>query len=225
MRLAYARCSHGHNPSRFRKSCALFARIPKGVCPDNSFKCVQTLRFHCICYSKWWFAATISRFTLKGECVAYRADRNDVTHKMAFTLLLGSVCYAGGVAVTITHAKSSLIATASCTTGWLTVVLHSLRNTFIGSTFVARRAGRKQATSDMQINKSVIATNVSGSTGLMPKSISRRRRVEATAPINPSAMPMSVNFIPRRRTRLSMSPVRAPSAIRMPSSCLRCVTA
>ena len=114
---------------------------------------------------------------------------------------------------------------SSCATGWLTVVLYSLRNTFIGSTFVARRAGRKQATSEMHINKSVMAANVSGSTGLMPKSISRRRRVEAKAAINPSAMPMSVNFIPRLRTRLSTSLGRAPSAIRMPSSCLRCVTA
>ena len=42
----------------------------------------------------------------------------------------------------------------------------------------------------------------------MPKSISRRSRVEATAPINPSAMPMSVNF-PGLRTRLSMARARS----------------
>ena len=50
-------------------------------------------------------------------------------------------------------------------------------------------------------------------------------RVVAKAPATPSAAPISANDIPFLSTSFSTSLIRAPRAIRIPISCVRCATA
>src|SRR6266487_2726313 len=70
---------------------------------------------------------------------------------------------------------------------------HSYLSATIGSTFIARRAGTRLATIETPINNTEIATNVSGSVALTPKSrvaMNFVRKNEATTPI---ATPINAN--------------------------------
>ena len=73
---------------------------------------------------------------------------------------------------------------------------HSRRNATIGSTFVARRAGTYDANVATRPKSSDTATNVLGSSGVMPKSMPWRYREPAAAPTSPSATPVAVSNQP-----------------------------
>src|SRR5215510_6324371 len=72
---------------------------------------------------------------------------------------------------------------------------HSWRSDTIGSTFAARRAGMKQASSDTMINNNAIEPNVSGSVALTPFNIGIgkielvKTRVSARAKSKPALKP------------------------------------
>jgi hypothetical protein len=76
------------------------------------------------------------------------------------------------------------------------LLVYSPRNATIGSTFVARRAGRKQASNATAMSSRTGAANVAGSVALTPKSRFLIVRVNATDAIRPSAKPVSTNLIP-----------------------------
>src|SRR5262249_26783608 len=101
---------------------------------------------------------------------------------------------------------------------------HSCRKAVSGSTFVARRAGAKQASRATPTSSRGMETNVAGSVALTSKSSAFISLVSAKAPARPSPIPALTSFIPCPRTRRITSPVCAPSAIRTPISCVRCVT-
>src|SRR5215510_6106707 len=101
---------------------------------------------------------------------------------------------------------------------------HSHRSATIGFTLVARRAGIQQANSATAISKSVITANVIGSVGGTSNNRDFIHLVSEKAAVNPITTPMNTCFNPCMRTSFSTSPDCAPSAIRMPSSCVRCLT-
>src|SRR5262249_27136788 len=102
---------------------------------------------------------------------------------------------------------------------------HSHLNAIIGSTFVARRAGSQQASSATPASNVATMTKVTGSVTLTPNTKLLTNRVNAKAASKPRAMPINANLIPCPMTSFSTSRCCAPSAIRMPISCVRCVTA
>src|SRR5262249_16525387 len=73
---------------------------------------------------------------------------------------------------------------------------HSYLSATIGSTFVARRAGIQQASSDTAASSKTIPINVSGSLGLTPKSKLRIACPKASAAANPIANPDSASLLP-----------------------------
>src|SRR5262245_18641349 len=99
--------------------------------------------------------------------------------------------------------------------------VHSHRRAIIGSTFVARRAGIKQANSATQASEDDIKMNVSGSVTVTPYRSGSMTRVSAKAPIIPSANPESVSFSPCPVISHKMSRACAPRARRTPISCVR----
>src|SRR5262249_12395550 len=106
----------------------------------------------------------------------------------------------------------------------LLLVIYSQRSATIGSTFVVRRAGIQQATSATAINNNEITTNVSGSVALTPKRSFRINRVKISDASSPHPTPASVSFSPCRKTSRRTSRDCAPSATRMPTSCVRLAT-
>ena len=73
---------------------------------------------------------------------------------------------------------------------------YSCLRTFIGSTIVARRAGRKHAAVATQAMNAATETSVTGSVGRTLKSSVRIGRVRASAPATPITSPASVSFRP-----------------------------
>src|SRR5215813_4289188 len=73
---------------------------------------------------------------------------------------------------------------------------YSQRIAIIGSTFVARRAGIQQASRATNVNNSVMAPNVIGSTALTPNSMFDISRVSENEAASPRATPLATNFIP-----------------------------
>ncbi|MCG3162510.1 MAG: hypothetical protein JMDDDDMK_03769 [Acidobacteria bacterium] len=71
----------------------------------------------------------------------------------------------------------------------------------------------------------MITAYVTGSVALTPNSMLLINRVNASAAPNPIATPTSASVIPCFTTNPSTSRVCAPSAIRMPISCVRSATA
>jgi polyhydroxybutyrate depolymerase len=101
---------------------------------------------------------------------------------------------------------------------------HSHRRAVIGSTFIARRAGIQQASSATNVSNSVVRVIVNGSTADMPNNIFDINRVKKNEAAKPSATPSATNFIPWPTISFKTVPVCAPSAIRMPISCVRWAT-
>src|SRR5215208_2650989 len=93
-----------------------------------------------------------------------------------------------------------------------------------GFTRVARRAGMYEARVAIAASTRAMAPNVTGSVALTSNSIPLMRRVSARAPPRPSAIPTAASPAPCRTTSASTSRGEAPSAIRMPSSCVRWAT-
>src|SRR5258708_13566942 len=93
-----------------------------------------------------------------------------------------------------------------------------------GLTDAARQAGATQATTDTRIRIIAAPSKVSGSRGL-PPAHAPTTRPRATLSPSPTTIPAAsinaVELIPNRRTLVR----GAPRAIRMPTSCVRCVTA
>jgi len=75
------------------------------------------------------------------------------------------------------------------------------------------------------LNIPAAATNVNGSFSPTPKSRLLSKRTNANAAASPSTTPTPITAIPWPRIIFSTSLTCAPSAMRIPSSCVRCVTA
>ena len=101
---------------------------------------------------------------------------------------------------------------------------HSALRATIGSTFAALRAGIQQASNATISCRIAITVNVSGSVALTPKSKPCSNRVSAKAVSKPRPMPITINLMPCHKTSLRIALVCAPSASRMPISCVRSVT-
>src|SRR5262245_53926557 len=101
---------------------------------------------------------------------------------------------------------------------------YSYRNATIGSTLDARRAGMKQAISATIVSSAAATPKVHGSLGFTRKSMLlrlSRYRVNTKPPAMPSPTPINVNVIPCLKIMASILPRFAPSAMRMPISCVR----
>src|SRR5262245_122509 len=101
---------------------------------------------------------------------------------------------------------------------------YSHRKAIIGSTFAARRAGTKQASSATIVNNNATTMNVTGSVALTPNSKVFINRVRANAEVSPIATPAAPSFPPCAMTSFNTSLVCAPRAIRTPISCVRRAT-
>jgi indolepyruvate decarboxylase len=102
---------------------------------------------------------------------------------------------------------------------------YSYRNATTGSTLVARSAGIRHATNATHPRSAATTDSVTGSYGLTPNKRVDITRAASSEPINPSTNPAAANAIPLVSTSRSKFPVLAPSAARMPISCVRCTTA
>ena len=89
---------------------------------------------------------------------------------------------------------------------------------------VARRAGTQLAKRATAKRNAGTLAKVSGSRGDTSMSSSPSPRDAPSATAIPSAMPASAGAIPWRITIRSTSVGSAPSARRMPISCVRCAT-
>src|SRR3954453_2286706 len=103
-------------------------------------------------------------------------------------------------------------------------VVYSYLNATIGSTFVALRAGPKQASSATDMSTTAAAANVTGSAGVNPKSSDATMRVRAREATTPTATPIPAVNSPCPSTRPRMVLRLAPSAMRTPISLVRRVT-
>src|ERR1043165_110165 len=101
---------------------------------------------------------------------------------------------------------------------------YSYFNATVGSTRVAFLAGTKKAANATNPNSPAIEAIIHGSLALTSNNILDIILVSASAPTNPIVIPRSVNFRPRRQINPKTSDVCAPSAIRIPISCVRLVT-
>src|SRR6185437_12801404 len=101
---------------------------------------------------------------------------------------------------------------------------HSYLSATIGSTLVARRAGRKLASSAAATSTTATVAKVNGSRGLTPNSIPDSRRVAAKLAKRPAATPARTTRIPCPTTRRIRSRGLAPNAMRNPISCMRWLT-
>src|SRR5512146_157855 len=103
-------------------------------------------------------------------------------------------------------------------------IRYSYLSATMGSTFVARRAGIKLASSADATSTAATTINVHGSRGLTPKSSPASNRVAATLASRPAATPARATRIPCPTTRRIGSRAFAPSAMRNPISCMRWLT-
>ena len=102
---------------------------------------------------------------------------------------------------------------------------YSLLSACSGSTLVARRAGMIAAARATSSMNALTAINVAGSSGVTPNSSADVRRVSAAAPSNPITSPVAASPSPCRST-IARTPFSvAPSAMRMPISRRRSMTA
>src|SRR5262249_2700489 len=101
---------------------------------------------------------------------------------------------------------------------------HSHRSATIGSTFVARRAGSQQANNATSSNTKAITPKVNGSVGRTLNNKVSIHLVNAKAVNSPITTPIRASFSPCVRISFNTSRRCAPSAIRMPSSCVRRLT-
>ena len=103
-------------------------------------------------------------------------------------------------------------------------VLQSTRNATIGSTRVARRAGRYAAADATSANMHRHRSKG----GRIARFDAEQHRLQIARTSERAdetgAMPMAASVTPRRITSPSTWPRSAPSAIRMPISCVRCTT-
>src|SRR6266581_2549574 len=102
---------------------------------------------------------------------------------------------------------------------------HSVRRATMGSTRMARRAGKKQARAAIAARRRVTAPRLSGSKGLTRKRRLLIRRVSISEPTKPAARPRTTSFIPWEMISARTFWGWAPSAIRTPISCVRRLTA
>ena len=90
-----------------------------------------------------------------------------------------------------------------------------------GSTFVARRAGSAHASTAAPSDTKTTIKYVAGSEAVTPNNMLDIHRVSANAPAKPIVVPITVSNIPLRITISRIPGLRAPSAMRMPISCVR----
>src|SRR5512146_2095138 len=100
-------------------------------------------------------------------------------------------------------------------------LLHSYLSASIGSTFVARRAGKYDAISATPVMTSRTTAKVTGSVGRILNSRLAIKRVTASAPPSPSVSPNSVITTASRISNCTMPSGTAPRAMRIPISCVR----
>src|SRR5262245_15870197 len=94
-----------------------------------------------------------------------------------------------------------------------------------GSTLVARRAGTSDAINATSNKTKGTKMKVARSVGVTWNSKLDITRVIAYAPTNPTTVPTTTSDIAYLNTSFNTSPTCAPSAIRIPISRVRCVTA
>ena len=100
---------------------------------------------------------------------------------------------------------------------------YSLRNAFIGSVFIAERAGIRMATKATSASNTVTAAKLSGSRGLTPNSTLRSTCDNTSAAASPTAPPMRASRKPSPRMRREMlrASRRVPCVFRSPASAAR----
>src|SRR5215831_13142686 len=103
--------------------------------------------------------------------------------------------------------------------------LHSYLNATIGSTLVAFRAGTYPATTATAIKNAHAPANVTGSIVLKPNRIECIKLDAPAPPASPSTAPTAAGRMVSHNTIATTLSRGAPSAIRTPISCVRCVTA
>src|ERR1700679_2846960 len=94
----------------------------------------------------------------------------------------------------------------------------------IGSTRIARRAGTQHAASVTTRTRIETPANVSGSVALTSNNRLDMNRVSASDAATPIAMPTTANLSAWAKTSRITCPRSAPSAMRIPISCVRCAT-
>src|SRR5271157_224017 len=95
---------------------------------------------------------------------------------------------------------------------------YSYRNVTIGSTLVARRAGKTQAVTPTPNTAVTTRPRVKGSVAETPRNWLARSRVSARLATNPMAMPVRIRVSPRFSINRKMLEREAPSASRIPTS-------
>src|SRR6266576_398907 len=101
---------------------------------------------------------------------------------------------------------------------------HSYLNATIGSIFVARQAGTRQARADPSVSSPMTPAYVAGSRRETPNNRATTARLAMNAVASPTTSPRTAKVIPCRTTRLRISPRDAPSADRTPISRTRSLT-
>jgi len=91
----------------------------------------------------------------------------------------------------------------------------------LGSTLVARQAGKYAAADAAIVMTTAAASNTAGSTGFTRNSNAARSLDDATAPAIPIASPIAVTTRPSRMTMRRIAAASAPSAMRIPNSRVR----
>src|SRR5262249_27188265 len=102
---------------------------------------------------------------------------------------------------------------------------HSSASAATGATRGGRRAGRKPAATETTVSSAAAIANVAGSFGPTPNRTPRARRPRPAPAATPIATAIPVSVRPRPTISRSTRSADAPSAMRMPISCVRSVTA
>src|SRR2546430_897970 len=103
-------------------------------------------------------------------------------------------------------------------------VHHSYLRATIGSTRAARREGSQQASTATAARITGTATKVARSVGETPYNCARSTRAPASAAARPAAVATPIARTPRPTNSRTTSLLRAPSAMRMPTSRVRSAT-
>ena len=101
----------------------------------------------------------------------------------------------------------------------------SARRAATGSIRVALRTGTRHAAIATAVNKTAIAAKVAGSPDRRSASPRRSTRFSASAAVSPSASASASCVRPRLKINQDTWCGCAPTAMRSPISCVRCVTA
>src|SRR5215472_4144269 len=105
-----------------------------------------------------------------------------------------------------------------------THAVYSSRRATMGSMVAARHAGTTQAATATRTSSVAAASSVAGSLEL-PLDQVVITPLRETLRIKPAAIPMASMIVVEASTRRTMLARGAPRAMRMPTSCVRCVTA